>query len=116
VLGLGGEGDVAGRRLGAPPHDLDQLVADAPGRDLGGPEKGGRWAVRLCHQGEQHVLGADVGVVQQARLLLGQHHDPSRLLGEPLEHPASPRSPVDLVCDFLPWPTVVVVRSVFGGS
>jgi hypothetical protein len=36
-------------------------------------------------QPEQQVFGADVVVVEELSLLLGEHHDPPRPVGEPLK-------------------------------
>ena len=43
-------------------------------------------AVALPDEPEQDVLGPDVVVVQQARLFLGEDHDPASSVGEALEH------------------------------
>ena len=41
---------------------------------------------RLVDQPEQDVLGVDVVVIEEPSLLLGEHHDPPRPVGEPLKH------------------------------
>jgi hypothetical protein len=40
----------------------------------------------LVDQPEQQVLGADVVVIEEPSLLLGEHHDPPGAIGEPLKH------------------------------
>ena len=47
------------------------------------------WAatpVALGDEAEENVLGADEAVVEEPRLLLGEHQDPPGTVGEPLEH------------------------------
>ena len=56
--------------------DLLDLRADGLERDAERLECLGRDALTLVDQAEQDVLGADVVVVEQARLFLRQHHDP----------------------------------------
>ncbi len=46
----------------------------------------GGHALALADQPEEDVLGADVVVVEKARLLLGEHDDPAGPVSESLEH------------------------------
>ena len=49
-------------------------------------------ALLLAEQAEQDVLGADVVVLEGARLVLREHDDLAGALGEPFEHPVPPFS------------------------
>jgi hypothetical protein len=40
-------------------------------------------------EAEQEVFRSDVVVVEESRLFLRQHHDPSSAIGEPFEHNCS---------------------------
>jgi hypothetical protein len=88
LLGPRGEGDVAAGRLAALADDLLDLVAHGLEGDAELLEGLGSHALALVDEAEQDVLGADVVVVEQAGLLLRQHHDPAGPVGEPLEQPA----------------------------
>ena len=70
-------------RLEREPHEFER-----PRRD----------AVALVDQAEQDVLGADVVVVQQARLLLGEDDHPPGPVGEAFEHARKATEP---------WPAVL---------
>jgi len=77
---------VAARPPGPPPDGLLDLP---PGGAEGDAEavqcrRGG--ATVLAQEAEQDVLGADVGVVEPPGLLLGEDHDPARIVAHPLEH------------------------------
>ena len=77
---------MAGGRLTAAPDDLLDLGADRVERDVERLERLGRHALTLVDQAEEDVLGADVVVVEAARLLLRQHDHSAGPVGEPLEH------------------------------
>ena len=91
LLGARGERDVAGRRTGALPGDLRDLLPGRVQADLEGGEGLRRHPLALGKQAEQDVLGADVAVAEHPGFLLGQDHDPARLVGEPFEHLRTPR-------------------------
>ena len=86
LLGPRGERDVPGRRRAALADDLLDLAAHGLERDAEALERLGGDAFALVDQPEQDVLGADVGVVEQARFLLGEDHDPAGPVGEAFEH------------------------------
>ena len=90
LLGARGEGDVAGRRLGAAADDVDDFAAHGLQRDAHGFQGLRGDAVTFADQAEQDVLGADVIVVELAGLVLRQDDDAPGAVGEPLEH-HSPR-------------------------
>jgi hypothetical protein len=91
LLRSGRERDVAGRDVGAATDELLDLLVDVLERDGQRLEGLGGDAVLLADQPEQEVLGADVVLVEHARLFLGVDDHPARLLCEPLEHvPQSP--------------------------
>ena len=75
-----------GRRRAALADDLLDLAAHGLERDAEALEGLGGDAFALVDQPEQDVLGADVGVVQQARFLLGEDDDPAGPVGESFEH------------------------------
>ena len=86
LLGSGSEGDVPARRLAALADlrlDLgpDGVKGDA---ELGQGQVGDPFA--LVDQPEQDVLGADVVVVEEPGLLLGEHDHPPGPVRETLEH------------------------------
>ena len=86
LLRPGREGDVARRRRAALADDLLDLAAHGLERDAEGLERLGGDAFALVDEAEQDVLGADVGVVEQARFLLGEDDDPAGPVGEAFEH------------------------------
>ena len=90
LLGPGGEGDVAAGRAAPLADDLLHLAADRLQADPQRLQRLGRHALALVDEAEQDVLGADVVVVEQARLLLRQHHHSASPVGEPLEHRSMP--------------------------
>ena len=91
LLGARGERDMAGRLAGALADDLRDLFPGRVQSDLEGGEGLRRQPLALGEQAEQDVLGADVPVAEQPGFLLGQDHDPARLVGEPFEHLRTPR-------------------------
>ena len=92
LLGAGRERDVPGRRGAALADDLLDLRAHGLERDAERLERLGGDALTLVDQPEQDVLGADVAVVEEASLLLGQDDDSAGPVGEPFEQgSASPR-------------------------
>ena len=54
--------------------------------DVEALEHAGRHALLLAQQPQQDVLGADVVVLERARLLLGEHDHLPGPFGESLEH------------------------------
>jgi hypothetical protein len=93
LLGPGRERDVPGRRLLPAADDLLDLGAHRFEGDAEGLQGRGGHALALVDQAEQDVLGADVVVVEEPGLLLGQHNHPPGPVGELLKHPAVTRSP-----------------------
>ena len=85
LLGAGRERDVPAGRRAALADDLLDLVADGLERDAERLERLGRDALALVDEAEQDVLGADVVVVEEPRLFLGQDDDPSGSVGEAFE-------------------------------
>ena len=90
LLGARREGDVARRRGAALADDLLDLRADGLEGDAEGLEGLGGDAFALVDQPEQDVLGADVAVVEEASLLLGQDHHSAGPVGEPFEQGVPP--------------------------
>jgi hypothetical protein len=86
LLGPGREGDVARRRRAALADDLLHLGAHGLQGDAERLERLGRHPFALVDEAEEDVLRADVIVVEQAGLLLGEDHDPPGSIGEALEH------------------------------
>ena len=86
LLGPRRERDVPARRLLALADDLLDLLADALEGDAEALQGLRGDALTLVDQAEQDVLGADVVVVEHPGLFLGQDDNPSRSVGEPLEH------------------------------
>jgi hypothetical protein len=64
------------------------LLADAFELQTERLQRAGDRAALREHR-EQHVLGPDLVVSEEARLLLREHHHPPGLVGEPFEHAAS---------------------------
>ncbi len=89
LLRAGRERDVARRRGAAVADDLLDLRAHGFERDAERLERLGRDALALVDQSEQDVLGADVVVVEQARLFLREDDHPAGPVGEAFEHVAS---------------------------
>ena len=82
-LGTGRERDAAGPlRLAS-----SELRAQALGCEAVALEHRCRRPVPFLRDTQEQVLGADVGVVEQPGLFLGQDHDVAGSLGEPFEHP-----------------------------
>ena len=69
--------------------ELLDLAAYGLKGDAEGLEALGGHTLTLVDQPEQDVLSADVIVVEQPRLFLGEYHDPSGPVGEPLEQRAA---------------------------
>ena len=89
LLGARRERDLAGGDLLAGADDADDLGADALGGDVERLEDAGGQALLLAQQPEQDVLGADVVVLERARLFLGQDDYLTGSLCESLEQKAS---------------------------
>jgi hypothetical protein len=85
LLGPRRERDLAGGDLLAGADDADHLRADPLGGDVQRLEDAGRQALLLAEQAEQDVLGADVVVLERARLFLCQDDDLTGSLCESLE-------------------------------
>ena len=86
LLGPRRERDVPARRLLTLADDLLDLLADALQGDAEALQRLRRDALTLVDQAEQDVLRADVVVVEHPGLFLSQDDNPSRSVGEPLEH------------------------------
>ena len=80
-----GERDVAARRGATLSDDLLDLAANRFEGDPEGLERLGRDSLTLVDEPEQDVLGADVVVVEQARLFLGEDDHPSSPIGKAFE-------------------------------
>ena len=93
-----------GRRA-ALADDLLDLAADGLERDAERLERLGGDALALVDQPEQDVLGADVVVVEEAGLLLGQHDDPAGPVGEAFEQGAASQTRGDRERRVYPPPT-----------
>ena len=105
LLGAGGEGDVPGRRRAALADDLLDLAAHGLERDAERLERLGGDAFALVDQPEQDVLGADVVVVEEARLFLRQHDDSAGPVGEPFEQVSLPPCSGDPWVECIPRPS-----------
>ena len=86
LLGARRERDLTGRDLFAGADDAHDLRADALNGDVEALEDAGGQALLLAQQPEQDVLGADVVVLERARLFLGQDDHLAGSFGESLEH------------------------------
>src|SRR5699024_7833081 len=95
LLRPGREGDVAGRGLVALADDVAHLLAHGIEGDPEGLERLGADPLVLVDQAEQDVLGADVVVVQQPRLVLRQDDDATGAIGEAFEHGPPPSGGCD---------------------
>ena len=84
-MARGRERDLAGGDLLAGADDPHDLGADALDGDVERLEHAGGEALLLAEQAEQDVLGADVVVLERARLLLGEDDDLTGALCESLE-------------------------------
>jgi hypothetical protein len=65
--------------------DLDNLAADRLEADAHTLERAGSYTFTFVNQAEEDVLRADVVVVEQPRLFLGEDNDPSGPIGKPFE-------------------------------
>mmetsp|Transcript_45739 Transcript_45739/g.145747 ORF Transcript_45739/g.145747 Transcript_45739/m.145747 type:complete len:311 (+) Transcript_45739:3144-4076(+) len=86
ALGAGGEGDLHSDEAGAAADDLLDLHAGLLEVDAHRLEHLGSDASALANETEQDLLGAHEVVAEAAGLLLREHYDLDRLLGEALEH------------------------------
>ena len=86
LLRARGERNVAGRGLLTLADHLLDLLADCDERDVEVFERLGGEPLALVDEPQQDVLGADVIVVEHARLFLREHHDPSSTICESFEH------------------------------
>ena len=86
LLGPGRERDVARRGLPAVADDPLDVGPGPPERHAEGLKRRRRDPLTLVDQPEQDVLGADVVVVEEAGLLLGEDDDATRPVREPFEH------------------------------
>jgi hypothetical protein len=76
---------MARRHLVALADDTGDLRAHLLDRDVEGLEDAGGEPLLLAQQAEQDVLGADVVVLQSARLVLSEDDDLAGSLGEAFE-------------------------------
>ena len=67
-------------------NDFDNLRPDRVEVDAETLEGLGCDAFALVNEPQQNVLGADVRVIQQPSLFLGQHDDPPSSIGKPFKH------------------------------
>ena len=74
----------------SPDPTIRTTWADALYRDIQRLEHSGRQALLFTQQAKQDVLGADVVVLQRARLVLGEDDDLASPLCEPFEQPCGP--------------------------
>ncbi len=89
LLGARGErGRAGGSGTGKTDRLLDLLTHGLEG-DPEGLERLCRDTLTLVDQPEEDVLGADEAVIEQARLLLGQHQDSTSSVCESFEHPTA---------------------------
>ncbi|GBD46468.1 hypothetical protein HRbin41_01295 [bacterium HR41] len=95
-LGARGERNLAGLDLFARADDPHHLRTHALDGDVERLEHAGRESFLLPQQPEQDVLGADVVVLQDPRLLLGEDHDLPCPFGEALKHGSYASSLVSL--------------------
>ena len=86
LLGPRRERDVPGRRRAALADHLFDLAADRFQGDAEALERLRRDTLTLVDEPEQDVLGPDVGVVEQPRFLLGEHHHSAGPVGKAFEH------------------------------
>ena len=77
------------RGLAALADDLDDLGADRVEVDAEGFEAARGDAFALVDQPEQDVLGTDVVVVEEARLLLSEYYNSSGSVSKPFKHVVS---------------------------
>ncbi len=89
LLGARRERNLAGGDLLAGTDDADNLRANALGGDVERLEDAGGQPLLLAQQSQQDVLGADVVVLERARLFLGQDDYLTGSLCESLEQKAS---------------------------
>jgi hypothetical protein len=75
-----------GGRALALADDLLDLAPDSLQRHAQRLQGRGRHPLALVDQPEQQVLGADVVVIEEPGLLLGEHQHPPSPVGEPLKH------------------------------
>jgi hypothetical protein len=54
-------------------------------------------------EAEQDVFGADVGVVQEPRFFLRQHHDPACPVGKSFEHCGDRLFSLRTLSEVYPW-------------
>ena len=86
LLGARSEGDLTGRHLVALADDPGDLRADLLDGDVERLEDAGRKPFLLAQKAEQDVLGADVVVLERARLILGQNDHLAGSFRETFEH------------------------------
>jgi len=82
----GRAGDLLGLEGAGVGQELDDLPADPVEAGAQLDQHLGGHALALADQPEQDVLGADVVVVEEPGLLLGEHDHPPGPVGETLEH------------------------------
>src|SRR5699024_5373826 len=81
-----GKGDVTGGRLGAVTDDLLDLLANSIERNAHGFQGLRCYTLTLMDETKKDVFGADVIVVEHARLFLREHNHAACTIGKPLEH------------------------------
>ncbi|OPZ49648.1 MAG: hypothetical protein BWY91_03036 [bacterium ADurb.BinA028] len=86
LLGARGERNVPRRRLLALADDLGDLLPHGVERDPEVLQRLGGQPLTLVDETEEDVLGADVVVVEHARLFLREHNHSPGAVREPFEH------------------------------
>src|SRR5262249_8116958 len=86
LLGPRRERDVPRRRLLTLADDLLDLLPDRVQADPQRLQGLGRYTFTLMDEAEQHVLVADVVVIEHPGCFLRQDNNPPRSVGKPLEH------------------------------
>jgi hypothetical protein len=86
LFGAGRERDLAGSDLFTLADDPRHLKVYLLDRDVEGVEGSGSDPIPFAEEAEQDVLSADVVVLEEAGLVLGQDDDLAGSLGETLEH------------------------------
>ena len=84
-LGIRGQPDLTDDGLPAATDDELDCGPDLRQVDPHRGQDGSRDTVALAKETQEHVLGADVVVVEALRLVLGQRQDATRLIGEAIE-------------------------------
>ena len=107
LLGTRREGDLPGGDLLAGADDPHDLRAHALDGDVEALQHSGREPLLLAQQPEQDVLGADVVVLERARLFLRENDNLAGPFCESLEHGAVTTSPSTILVSVRSAGTVI---------